>query len=774
MYNSKRMQDAFEVLQCQHVLERVASFAKTQLGKAALLSLRPYEEPRERQREAAHLDEAMALIDAHGPLPLSESSDLAMRVDVARKGGTLEPVDFSFVLGDLQMLRDIKKSLAQCPKDNPLVERILLLPDLEPLRQGILRVLAPDLTIKDSASVDLKRIRMTLARRRSEITGKLASILEKHKDFLSGNSWTMRNGHYVLPIANSHKNKVPGIIQDVSSSGATTFIEPEALVRAQNEIVLLEAEEKEEVRRILASLSRILGNNAKEFLTVNETIGYVDFLQAKVLYAQEIHGHVGLLSQDGSLFLPQARHPLLDQAKVVPNDFALSSSRRILVLSGPNAGGKTVAEKTLGIVAMMFLMALPLPCNQGAEVPQFHNVLLDIGDSQSIFDNLSTFSGHVNNIKDILATAEKGDLILVDEVGTGTSPKEGEALALAILEELASRGCYALISSHFEGLKAYALSSSDVENASLLFDEETLTPTYSLRVGIPGESYGLEVARRLGLPEEIVAKAERYLDDNADLSVPSSLRHLSELIQSSEEKEKEVAALRLSLAKQEEEMKRLLAEQEKAKRVFAAQLKAEKEQILEEARRQVEEAIEAIKNPDATLKDAAKAKRALNDLEEKEPESQFDEAIETGDYVEVPDYGIEGKVLRLKGQTLEVVTRDGVSFHVGRTSARKIPVPEEKKNPRITNIDALPAKSLPLELNIIGLRVDEAMAELDRYLDQCRLKGFKRVRIIHGLGSGALRKATHQYCKSHPKFIAKWELGGEFEGGGGATVVYLK
>lgn len=768
------MQDAFEVLQCSHVLEKVASFAHTEQGRQALLSLRPYEDEDKRALESRHLEEAMALIDASSALPLSESSDLSMRVDVARKGGTLEPLDFSRVLSDLQMLRDIKKHLAHCQLENPLKERLLSLPDLEPLRQGILRVLAPDLSVKDSASVELKRIRSTLARRKTEITSKLGQILEKHRPYLSGNSWTMRNGHYVLPIANSHKNKVPGIIQDVSSSGNTTFIEPDTLVRAQNEIVLLEAEEKEEVRRILASLSRILGGNAKDFLLVNETIGYADFLQAKVLYAQEVKGHIALKSADGSLFLPAARHPLLPADKVVANDFALSASRRILVLSGPNAGGKTVAEKTLGILAMMFLMALPLPCGQGAEVPAFHDVLLDIGDSQSIFDNLSTFSGHVTNIKDILAHAEKGDLILLDEVGTGTSPKEGEALALAILDELRSRGCYALISSHYEGLKAFALSSSDVENACLLFNEDTLTPTYSLRVGIPGESYGIEVARRLGLPEPIVAKAQQYLDENSDLSVSASLKHLSELIQSAEEKEKQIAALKYQIATQEEEIRRKAAAIEKEKRVSAAQLKVEREKLLDEARAQVEEAIAALKNPEASLKDAAKAKRALDDLEEKEPESEFHDEIHLEDYVEVPDYGIEGKVTRIKGNSLEVVTRDGVSFHVGKTSARRIPKPKEEKKPSITNIDALPGQSLSLELNIIGMRVDEAMVALDRYLDRCRLKGFKRVRIIHGLGSGALRKATHEYCKSHPKFIEKCELGGEFEGGGGATVVYLK
>ena len=769
------MQSAFDVLQIPHVLQQIAGYTKTAQGKEAILSLRPLKEA-SRVHESRQLSQAMELIDSSGAFPLGESVDLSSRVDVAKKGGTLNEEDFSRVLNDLNTLHDVKRHLAHLTVQNDLSASVLGLPDIEPLRQGILRVLNPDLTIRDNASPELKRIRSTLARKKKDLTAKLGAILEAHRPYLSGNSWTMRNGHYVLPVANSHKHSVKGLIQDVSSSGGTTFIEPEFLVQLHNDIALLEADEREEIRRILSTLSRILGNNASEFLRVNVTIGILDFLQAKVLYAQENDAHLASLSEDGGLFIGKARHPLIDKSKVVANDFALSPSRRILVLSGPNAGGKTVALKTLGILAMMFQMALPLPCALGAEMPNFGHVLLDIGDSQSIFDNLSTFSGHVRNIKDILEVAKKGDLILLDEVGTGTSPKEGEALAMAILDELRDRGCYALISSHFEALKAKALSSSDVENASLLFDEETLSPTYLLRVGLPGESYGLEVARRLGLQESVLEHAKEYLSsDGQDHSVSASLRHLGELTRQAEEKDKELDELRRDLRQKEGELSRLKHELERKQKNFEAEMKKAKDEILAKAQEEVDEAIKILRNPDVRLHEAIQAKKSLDNLVEEKVEKRFDGNVEVGDYVEIPDYEISGRITKKSGDKIEVVDRDGKTFRTSAKSVVRIDAPkEEKKKVAVTNVDALPTQSLSLECNIIGMRVDEAMVAVDRYLDRCRLKGFKRVRIIHGLGSGALRRATHEYCKSHASFIEKYELGGEFEGGGGATVVYLK
>ena len=771
------MQNAFDVLELSHVLESLSSLAKTEQAKEAFLSLRPLDE-HIREYESNSLSQMMKMIESSSLFPLSESADLSKKVDAAKKGATLSEEDFSRVLNDLNTVHEVKKHVGKIALECVLKEQIEGLSDLEPLRQAILRVLAPDMSIKDTASVDLKRIRGTLERKKRELTSRLGAILDEHKPYMSGNSWTMRNGHYVLPIANSFKNKVRGIVQDVSASGGTMFVEPEYLVRIHNDIAILEAEEKEEIRKILHALSSLLGQNAKEYLAINQMLGYLDFLQAKTIYATQIDGHLANKSEDGTLFIPRARHPLIDKNKVVPNDFSLLCSRKILILSGPNAGGKTVALKTLGVLVMMFMMALPLPCALGAEVPSVPHVYLDIGDSQSIFDNLSTFSGHITNVKDILAKAGEGDLVLLDELGTGTSPKEGEALALAILDELREKGCYALLSSHFEGLKAKALSSKDVENASLLFDEENLSPTYQLRIGLPGESYGIEVARRLGLGDSVLEKAKFYLDKEEELSIESSLKHLAELTKAAEEKDARISALEAEIKEKEALIARKSKEIDRKERTFEAEMKKQKEAILEEAKAQVDEAIKILSNPNVKLHEAIEAKKKLENLEEEKRNAEFNETIVLGDYVELPDYGVEGKVVRLQGNKIEIQTTNGFSFKADLRNARHIqePVVDKKKQKKtpIYNVDALPSGGLSLEVKLIGMRVDEAMAELDHYLDRCRLKGFKRVRVIHGLGSGALRRATHEYLKAHSSFVEKFELGGEFEGGGGATVVYLK
>ncbi|MCR5348297.1 MAG: Smr/MutS family protein [Bacilli bacterium] len=766
------MQDAFEVLQLSEVVAKVASFAHTEQGKAALLALRPIP-LKERDRQRIYLKDMQGIVDEVGPFPIVSSSDLSSRVDMAKKGGTLGELDFSRVLSDLNQVKDLKAHLRDATQGEGIRSLVLGLPTLEPLRQGILRVLAPDLSIKDTASVELKRIRSSIAHKQKEITKRLDAILNENRGFLSGDSWTMRNGHYVLPVANAHKHQVRGYVQDVSSSGGTAFIEPEALLRLQNDIALLQAEEKEEIRRILASLSRLLGTSAAEFSFINQTIGQLDFHQSKVLYGREINGHLGEKSVDGSLFLPGARHPLIPKNKVVANDFSLSPSRPILVLSGPNAGGKTVALKTLGTICMMFAMALPLPCLQGAEIPEFENVVVDIGDSQSLFDNLSTFSGHIGNIKDILLSVKKEDLVLLDEVGTGTSPKEGEALALAIVEELKSIGCYALVSSHFEGLKSYALSSTDVENASLLFDEKTLSPTYVLRVGYPGESYGLDVARRLGLPSSVIARAEEFLQKE-DSSVEGKLRHLSELTLQAEEKAASVSKKEEELSLVLTENKRLKAELAKKQEKFEEECRLEKQRLLEKAQEEIQQAIRDLSSPDAKLHHAIKAKANLDALEEKQEGPSFDHPLQVGDYASAPSFGVEGRIQKLDGKRSELLTPEGMTVRIDAKCLVPAEAPVPKKAAPKVDVDALPEQGLSLEIVLIGMREAEAMAELDKYLDRCRLKGFKRVRVIHGLGSGILRRATHAYLKAHSSFVDRFELGGEFEGGGGATVVYLK
>ncbi len=770
------MQNACDVLELAKVLAIIASFSHTERGRQALLNLEPLEEE-DRAKESAALSQMLPYIESQGKLPIASSSDLTKPLVLACKDGVLESEDFQAILSDLNTAKEIKKAIVRAESKGELFESFLSLPELEPMRQGILRVYSPSFEIKDNASTELRRIRAQIHHRKSEMMSKLNKALEENRNYLSGSTFTIRNGHYVLPVQNAYKHVVKGVIQDVSGSGGTAFIEPEALVNAANDIVLLEAEEKEEIHRILATLSRIAKSCAKDLSRINESIGYFDFLQSKSLYAVSIDGHIAEKSEDGSLFLPLARHPLLDAKKVVPNTFSLSPSRRLLVLSGPNAGGKTVAMKTLGTLALMFKMALPLPCAAGAEMPSFPKVYCDIGDSQSIEDALSTFSGHILHISEILKVAGKDDLVLLDEVGTGTSPREGEAIALGVLDTLGDLGCYALLSSHFESLKEVALSSEKVENASLYFDEATLSPTYRLRIGVPGGSYGLEVARRLGLDEKTLGKAKAVLEQKENEDVSSSLRHLNDLTLDAENRLNEIKAQEIELAKTKAEVARLRHDLAMKKERFDEEKEKELEEIRDRYEAKAKEAISVLSNPNAKLHEAIDARKKLDDaFLSQQKEERFNEPLAVGDIVRYPSLDVEGKIRKIKGENAEVLTEDGMSFVASIYSLKKIEelTPIKRKKEAHFNVDALPEKSLPMEVNLIGMRVDEAMVELDRYLDQCRLKSFKRVRIIHGLGSGALRRATHEYLKAHSKFVERFEMAGEYEGGGGATIAYLK
>ncbi len=769
------MQNCFEVLEWTRLLDKIAKYARTEIGKGLCLGIKPVEKERLHE-EMECLTEADSAFCLLGRFPIDSSPCLETVLSHAEKGAALSVEDLEKICHDISLIGELRRFFGKASEAVSLRSKLDLLEDCSFLEEEIHRVIAPDLSIFDNASPKLKQIRVALTRLEKQIDATLLDVLNQNKDYLSGDRATLRNGHYVLPVANAHKNKVRGIVQDISGSGGTTFIEPERLVQLNNQITILRNEEKEEIHRILLELSHKVGSCSQSLNAANRTIGYFDFLQAKVLFGEEIHGHMGSISEDQTLFIPSARHPLLDPERCVANDFRILPNQRVIIISGPNAGGKTVALKTVGLLVLMFEAALPLPCLNGAIIPYYRNVYLDIGDSQSIQDNLSTFSGHMANIASILRLIGGKDLVLLDEVGTGTSPREGEALAKAIVKYLLNKHCTAMVSSHFEALKAFAFEHDDVENSSMLFDEDALLPTYKIKMGLPGESYGLKVAKRFGLPESVVRDAEEDFENSTDLNVSEAIKRLGQITRESEE-------LKAKLLKEESQIeieKRNLSIREhnlsQKEEKLLSTVKSEKEALLEKTRAKINEIMAELASPEVKLHQAIAAKRRLDSLEEKEREESFDTEVRVGDYVRIPSLDLVGKVSRIQGKKVFLTTRDGMSWETTKDKVVSSREPEEKKvKMKGAVLDAVGSgPSVGLELNIIGLHVDEALPEIDRYLDQCRRKGFERVRIIHGYGSGALRKATHEYLKSHSSFVKKFELGGEFEGGSGATVVYLK
>ena len=769
------MQDCYEILEFGKILLRLESYAITPLGKKRCLETKMLSKS-DLLLELPLLEQAQNAIDVEGHFPLKGGNGIGTFLSLTEKGYVLTVEQLLQVYDDLLCQKELKRYAIHLDNESLLHAKIDGLEDLSGLLDDMDKVLEPDGAIKDDASPELRRIRREQLKAEREERNLLNKLTAKYAAYLSDSTLTLRDGKYVLPIQISYKNQVKGLVLDVSNSGDSVFIEPFELVDLDQKRALLAAEEKKEIHRLLSYLSSQIGNVSAQLASLDCFIGDLDHLQARVLYGESLHGHIGTLSDDGSLFLPQAKHPLLDQEEVVANDFAFTPKQKVIVVSGPNAGGKTVALKTLGINAMMFQSGMFVASGSGPILPYFKHIFLDIGDSQSLEDNLSTFSGHMSNIASIMGQIGGNDLVLLDEVGTGTSPKEGEALAISLLEFILKKHSYAMISSHFEGVKLFSLSHKEVNNASMLYDEEALAPTYILKMGLPGESYGLSVAKRFGIQQEIIDRSRVILKEQGDYSIGKAIAKLTALTKEHEALKAKMEGRERSLIKKERELEQLQRTLDQKKQRFYQDLEVEKQEILEKAHEEINAIIALLNRPDITVSDANIAKKELAKLDKVEEDPTFDEEIKVGDYVSIPLYGILGQVVSLRGKKAEIATPEGKTFVTDVSKLQHALPPEKKKEPmKGALLDAISdQKGLSLECNLIGMRYDEAKTELDLYLDKCRRKGFKRVRIIHGYGSGALRKMTHEYLNSHSSFVDRYEAAGEYEGGSGATVVYLK
>ena len=770
------MQNAYEKFEFEKVTEKLASYTRTEGGKHKALSLRMFDNTIALERELAFTSEMMDILDRFGNLPITVSSDLSKAIDLAKKGGVLGITELERVASDILLQEALRHYFKQVDSSPLLLEYVSHFPDISSLEKSIHKVIAPDLTIFDNASPKLSTVRHAMRRLENEMKKKLNSILEANKEWLSDYTLTLKNGHYVLPVANSYKSKVKGIVQDVSNSGGTTFIEPEILVEMNNKMVELQNDEREEIHRLLMELTQEVLSREEEVLNSNQMIAYLDFLMAKGNYAHENDAHIATLSKKSVVDMMNARHPLLDRKKVVPNDFLLDEKTSLIVISGPNAGGKTVALKTIGLLVMMNQCGLALPCDQGAELGFFRHIYVDIGDSQSLSDNLSTFSGHMKNLSEILSNVGGKDLVLLDELGTGTSPKEGEAIAYSVISYLLEKHAITLVSSHFEGLKAYALSHPEVTNASMMFDEQTLTPTYKLKMGLPGESYGLVVAKRFGVPEEILKKASSYLNEHEDLSVSEAIKKLSEATRLAEEEKNKLAIERTKVEGEAKALKSKEAALAKREENFLSDVEAKKNAMLGDYEEQMNELLKSVQRSDVKLHEVIKAKKKLEDLQEEVKKETFDGPLSVGDYVAIPSLFVQGRLKEMNGNKITIVTREGLTLHAKKDQAGRVEEPKiEHKETSALRIDDITNRaSVPLELNIIGQHIDEAKLSLEKYIDECLIRHYKRVRIIHGWGSGALRNLTRTYCETHKNIIASYEGATGEEGGGGATIVHLK
>ena len=787
---------ARRVLEYNKIIGLLSDMASSSVTKERIGKLSPMTEAwkiREAQEETT---EAVNVIMAKGALPLGGFYDINGLARVAKKGGTLNMKQLLQVLYNLQVARNAAIFLGsdlpkeQLPKIMALASVISVQKRLE---DEIDRCILSEDEMADSASPELKRLRRAILRQNEDIRVKINSMInsQENKTLLQDSIVTIRQGRYVIPVKQEHKGKVSGIVHDQSQTGATLFIEPQAIVNMNNELRELELQEKKEVQRILAELSGQVGLVEREIANNQKILLELDFMFAKGKLSVKMRGSQPTINDQGYLRIKNGRHPLIDAKKVVPVTVALGRDYHTLVITGPNTGGKTVTLKTIGLFAMMAQSGLHLPADCGTEMPIYHKIFADIGDEQSIEQSLSTFSSHMTNIVSIVKQSDDKTLVLLDELCAGTDPTEGAALAIAILGDLQSRGAAIAGTTHYTELKKYALSTAGVQNASMEFDVETLSPTYRLRIGVPGRSNAFEISKKLGLDDHIVERAGTLLE-RGDIQFEDVITKIEQDRKAAEAERDEAILLNIEMKRQKEKL------EEKAQR-----LEEQKDKILSRAR---EEAADMIKEARELSDRVAKELRQMEKLrnsgeidrrhdkirgELREASGKYREKVKAvendapvnpnllkiGDRVKVLTVDQKGNVLTLPDSKGDLQVQVGLlKLTVNLKNISKIQENGSTKEVVKQKYGALyrsKAQSVSISCNVIGKTLDEAEDIVDKYLDDAFMAGLKEVSVIHGRGAGILREGLQKMMKRH-KHVASYRKGAYNEGGDGVTVVTLK
>lgn len=776
MYNKKggNMKDIYKTFEFDLITKQIEPYTKTEIGLEKIRSLKMINNEEELQKELSNLKEIMGYIVKYRNLKITPHKDISMNIALIQKGG-VGSIEFFYQVG--QYFSNAKSIREESNKDDSfpfVMELIRKLEECDSLRHEIEHIITKDMNISDNASSALRDIRRNL---RQEETGQqkiINSLLLKYKDYLNNEKIALRNGTFALPIKAHYKSRVDGIVIDESDTGLTLFIEPSEIIASNNKLIRLKEKEKEEINRIMNEMSAHALNHIEEIKIDQEIISYLDFLIAKANYALDEDFIVGELVPERIISLKGARHPLIDKKKVVRNSY-IFDEQKIMLITGPNAGGKTVSIKLIGLCIIMHQAALALPTIEEAKLCFFDNIFVDMGDNQSLIDNLSTFSGHISNLKEIINKANSKSIVFLDEIGTGTSPLEGEALGIGVIEYLHEKDAFGVLTSHFDGLKNYALENDYILNASMAFSQEKIEPTYHLRLGVAGKSYGLEMASRLGLSKQVLDKANDYIESKKQSDKEITLSLLQQKLEENE-------ALSLALEERTQEMNKKLLEIQKEKMKLRSlqekiieDAEIEKEIIIEETKKKIDEIYEEFKKSDSYKPhEIITTKRNLDLLLNNEEEEENNEniSLKINDYVNVSDFGTRGKVIRINGDKITILTDTGMNLNCKSNQCNKIQKPKKVQNKTYVSSFKV-EKRVPLECNVIGYFVNDALPVVDKYLDDALTARYAEVRIIHGAGTGKLRSAIHEYLRSR-KDIVSFRLGGLGEGGVGATVVVLR
>lgn len=785
------------ILEYNKILTKLEEQAGSEMAKKVVSGLRPFHEIPVIRDMLMETTEAVRLILHKGPLPLGGFYDIEDSLHRARKGGSLTMKQLLQIHFNLSLARRVttflKSDLPPLPVIQSIGEVIAVHKNLE---DEIDRCILSEDEMADNASPELKQIRRAILRQNDALKSKINHIINsaENRTMLQDAIVTVRDGRYVIPVKQEHRGKFPGIVHDQSSTGATVFIEPQVIVNLNNELRQLELQEKAEIERILAELTARVAEHYHDLLNNQKLLVQLDVIMAKGKLSMLQHGEEPQISEDGELVLKEARHPLLDPKKVVPIDLSIGGSYNTLVITGPNTGGKTVTLKTAGLLSMMAQTGLHIPAAGGSRIPVWKDIFADIGDEQSIEQSLSTFSSHMTNIVDIVKHAGEGCLVLVDELGAGTDPTEGAALAIAILEDLEKKGAATIATTHYTELKKYAISTEGVENASMEFNVETLSPTYRLAIGVPGKSNAFEISQKLGLPGEIIETSRRLLD-GGDIQFEEVISALEADKKAAEEERDEAVRLNQEMKIRKEELEQQAKKLEEKKTEILNKAKEEARQILQEAKdvsKEVQEELRELKKIESLgqrnrifdenrkkLRDAAgkyreKVIREVND----NPVSA--EELRLGDRVKVLSLGQHGEIVTLPDEKGELTVQVGIlkakvnldDIMLIEGGALDVNRPRKvRKN--YGSMYKTKTQNVSISIDVRGKSLDDAVMDVDKYLDDATMAGLKEVTIIHGRGEGILRKGLQEMMRSH-KHVKRFRKGNFDEGGDGVTVVTLK
>lgn len=781
-------------LEYDKVVERMVPFAASRIGKEKVRQLTPLKRLSDAEKALAATAEGVDVLRLKDDVPLGGIRDIRQALKRARIGSMLSSSELLDVASTVYSGRRLKRFLLDVVEGEdlslPIIERQTeRLTPLMSLEKAIRRVIDEHGEIVDHASEELQKIRQAIRRTEGEIRKKLEQMVKsrRYRNMLQEPIVTMRQDRYVIPIKQEYRAQVGGIVHDQSASGATLFIEPQSTVALNHRLREWQWQEEREEERLLRELTEKVAKTHDPLWINIEVLAELDLIFAKASYARYMNASLPKLNDRGYLHLHQARHPLIAPEDVVPIDVRLGETYRALVVTGPNTGGKTVTLKTIGLLTLMAMSGLFIPAQDGSEIAVFEHVFADIGDEQSIEQNLSTFSGHMANIIRILADLSENSLILLDELGAGTDPTEGAALAIALLDHIIQRGCRVVATTHYNELKAYAYNRDDVMNASVEFDVETLSPTYRLLIGVPGRSNAFLIAERLGLSPHIIETAKAHLstDDNRVEDMIASL----EANRKSVEKEREEAAslrqeaekLRAKMEREitqlERERDRLRQRAEEEARSIVLQVKKEADAIIRELRFRYAQAT-AVKEHEFI-----DFKKRLDELEPEQkrwnespaPPKRWKPAtpLKPGDEVFIHALQQKGDVIAILDDEEIQVQIGAMKMNVHRRDVELIK--RQTSMPRESTMTSIhrAKENVSLELDLRGSTIDEAIQETDKYLDDAILAGLPRVSLIHGKGTGALRRGIHQFLRTH-QHVKQFRLGKQGEGGSGATIVELQ